>query len=176
MGRPHRRQGCGCGRAWRGLCAACPPRPRGATAVRRPDRFQWPVVQVVPHQADVCAHTVAHRSLCLTPGRSALPTKIRTPVTGVFRSSGADGSMLPRIPSSEGPTGACQATASPSRTPRPPCPQTPGRGGSRAHSAQTTRRARAKLSTGRSDVTTDLAHARRHSHAPVNDAGRFAMF
>ena len=47
-----------------------------------------------------------------TPGRSALPTKIRTPVTGVFRSSGADGSMLSRIPSSEGPTGACQATAS----------------------------------------------------------------
>ena len=98
--------------ARRGLCAACPPRPRGATAVRRPDRFQWPVVQVVPHQADVCAHTVAHRSLCLTPGRSALPTKIRTPVTGVFRSSGADASMLPRIPSSEGPTGACQPTAS----------------------------------------------------------------
>ena len=30
--------------ARRGLCAACPPRPRGATAVRRPDRFQWPVV------------------------------------------------------------------------------------------------------------------------------------
>ena len=62
----------------------------------------------------LCAHsaTVAHRSWCLTPGRSALPTKIRTPVTGVFRSSGADASMLPRIPSSEGPTGACQATAS----------------------------------------------------------------
>jgi hypothetical protein len=39
-----------------------------------------------------------------TPGRSALPTKIRTPVTGVFRSTGADASMLPRIPSSEGPT------------------------------------------------------------------------
>ena len=46
----------------------------------------------------------------LTPGRSALPTKIRTPVTGVFR-SGAGASMLPQIPSSEGPTGACQATA-----------------------------------------------------------------
>jgi hypothetical protein len=61
--------------------------------------------------ADVCAHTVAHRSWCLTPGRSDLPTKIRTPVTGAFRSSGADASMLPRIPSSEGPTGACQATA-----------------------------------------------------------------
>ena len=54
--------------------------------------------------ADVCAHTVAHRSWCLTPGRSDLPTKIRTPVTGAFRSSGADASMLPRIPSSEGPT------------------------------------------------------------------------
>ena len=54
----------------------------------------------------------------------------------------------------------------PPRAPRPPCPQTPGRGGSRAHSAQTTRRARAKLGTGRSDATTDLAHARRRGHAP----------
>ena len=33
-------------------------------------------------------------------------------MTGVFRSSGADASMLPRIPSSEGPTGTCQPTAS----------------------------------------------------------------
>ena len=54
-----------------------------------------------------------------TPGRSALPTKIRTPVTGVFRSSGADASMLQRIPSSEGPTGACQATASRASTSLP---------------------------------------------------------
>ena len=60
----------------------------------------------------VHAHTVAHRSWCLTPGRSDLPRKIRTHLTGVFRSSGADGSMLPRIPSSEGSTGTCQATAS----------------------------------------------------------------
>ena len=66
--------------------------------------------------ADVCAHTVAHRSWCLTPGRSALP---RTPLTGVFRSSGADGSMLPRIPSSEGSTGTCQATASRASTSLP---------------------------------------------------------
>ena len=99
--------------------------------------------------ADVCAHTVAHRSWC--------------PVTGVFRSSSADGSMLPRIPSSEGPTGACQATASRASTRRL---AEEGPGGSRAHSAQTTRRARAKLGTGRSDATTDLAHARRHGHAP----------
>ena len=34
--------------ARRGLCAAYPPRPRGATAARRPDRLQWPIVQVVP--------------------------------------------------------------------------------------------------------------------------------
>ena len=34
--------------ARRSLCAAYPPRPRGATAVRRPDRLQWPIVQVVP--------------------------------------------------------------------------------------------------------------------------------
>ena len=27
--------------ARRGLCAACPPRPRGATAEWRPDRLQW---------------------------------------------------------------------------------------------------------------------------------------
>ena len=116
--------------------------------------------------ADVCAHTVAHRSWCLTPGRSALPTKIRTPVTGVFRSSGADACMLPRIPLSEGPTGACQPTVSRAWTTLPQCPQTSGRGGSRAHSAQTTRRARTKLGTVRSDAMTDLAHARRHGHAP----------
>ena len=36
----------------------------GREAARSDDRFQWPVVQVVPHQADVCAHTVAHRSWC----------------------------------------------------------------------------------------------------------------
>ena len=41
-----------------------------------------------------------------------------------------------------------------------------GRGGSRAHIVQTTRRARTKLVTGRSDVTIDLAHARRHGPAP----------
>ena len=34
--------------AQRGLCAACPPRPRGATAAWRPDRLQWQIVQVVP--------------------------------------------------------------------------------------------------------------------------------
>ena len=34
--------------ARRGLCAACPPRPRGATAAWRPDRLQWQIVQVVP--------------------------------------------------------------------------------------------------------------------------------
>ena len=116
--------------------------------------------------ADVYAHTVAHRSWCLTPGRSDLPTKIRTPVTGAFRSSGADACMLPRIPLSEGPTGACQPTVSRAWTTLPQCPQTSGRGGSRAHSAQTTRRARTKLGTVRSDAMTDLAHARRHGHAP----------
>ena len=36
----------------------------------------------------------------------------------------------------------------------------------RRHSAQTTRRARSKLGTVRSDAMTDLAHARRHGHAP----------
>ena len=34
--------------ARRGLCAACPPRPRGATAAWQPDRLQWQIVQVVP--------------------------------------------------------------------------------------------------------------------------------
>ena len=78
-------------------------RPRGGPIGYSADRAGGAI------PADVCAHTVAHRSWCLTPGRSALP---RTPLTGVFRSSGADGSMLPRIPSSEGSTGTCQATAS----------------------------------------------------------------
>ena len=88
-------------------------RPRGGPIGYSTDRAGGAI------PADVCAHTVAHRSWCLTPGRSALPTKIRTPVTGVFRSSGADASMLPRIPSSEGPTGACQATASRASTSLP---------------------------------------------------------
>ena len=81
-------------------------RPRGGPIGYSADRAGGAI------PADVCAHTVAHRSWCLTPGRSALPKKIRTHLTGVFRSSGADGSMLPRIPSSEGSTGTCQATAS----------------------------------------------------------------
>ena len=110
-------------------------RPRGGPIGYSADRAGGAI------PADVCAHTVAHRSWCLTPGRSAaqpsrrrwkvypgfpigLPwvpvfSKIRTPVTGVFRSSGADASMLPRIPSSEGPTGACQATASRASTSLP---------------------------------------------------------
>ena len=88
-------------------------RPRGGPIGYSADRAGGAI------PADVCAHTVAHRSWCLTPGRSALPKKIRTHLTGVFRSSGADGSMLPRIPSSEGPTGACQATASRASTSLP---------------------------------------------------------
>ena len=116
-GRPHRRQGCG-------GCAARPLRCLPATTARRDGRTAARSVTVADRAggafpADVCAHTVAHRSWCLTPGRSALPTKIRTPVTGVFRSSGADASMLPQIPSSEGPTGACQATASRASTSLP---------------------------------------------------------
>ena len=97
--------------------AARPLRCLPAATARRDSRMAARSVTVADRAggafpAYVCAHTVAHRSWCLTPGRSALPTKIRTPVTGVFRSSGADGSMLPRVPSSEGPSGACQATAS----------------------------------------------------------------
>ena len=95
--------------AWRGLCAAYPPLPRGATAAWRPDRLQYRSCRWCYPGRRLCAHS---RTPVLVPDSSALPTKIRTPLTGVFRSSGADGSMLPRIPSSEGSTGTCQATAS----------------------------------------------------------------
>ena len=78
---------------------------------RQGSRHKFLAVQ--PHMPNVhhCGPVHGVRLDC-PPGRSALPTKIRTPVTGVFRSSGADASMLPQIPSSEGHTGACQATAS----------------------------------------------------------------
>ena len=58
--------------ARRGLCAACPPRPRGATAAWRPDRLQWQIVQVVPSRP-ASVRTQWHtgdRSWCLTVGRS----------------------------------------------------------------------------------------------------------
>ena len=45
-------------------------RPRGGPIGYSADRAGGAI------PADVCAHTVAHRSWCLTPGRSALPTKI----------------------------------------------------------------------------------------------------